>query len=150
MFSEENITSASIPDCDEWGIDSWWDCYDWLKYYDELRKDFPREFANTKFVTEWHNCESWLSGNLDCRTFNTVFRDKMSSEGLLEALYGDAAVILAPIGAATDVITGVSGAASGAGKGIKTGGKFLQYAIPIAGGATLIGVGIWAWRKYIR
>jgi len=138
-----NITSASIPDCDEWGWDDWWDCYDWITYYDALKADYGKAFADQQFITEWFNCASFGAGHLDCRTFNPVFRDKMKAEGLLEAVQGGAAVLVGPIGAVTDA----SGAVV---QTIKTGSKILQYGIPILLGGALLGVGWYGYNRFLR
>jgi len=69
------------PDYDDWGFDSSWDCEDWIIWHKLLLEKFGKEKA--KFVWDYAYAKSGaLSSNLDCRTFNSNFRDYVRKNGL--------------------------------------------------------------------
>jgi hypothetical protein len=118
------INWNTVPDYDEWGSDTWWNCQDWIMWHKRLVEHFNKETA--KDIWNYAYAKSGnLSGNLDCRTFNNDFRKYVKENGL--SPYEGAGVftpILQGYGTAGDVVSGgldtVSSVSSGVFGGIST------------------------------
>jgi hypothetical protein len=96
----------TVPDYDQWGVDSFWNCEDWIMYHKKLAEHFGKETANELWNYAYSKSGS-LSSNLDCRTFNSTFRDYVNKNGL--SPYANAGVfapILSTYGTASDVLSG--------------------------------------------
>lgn len=139
FYLSENgiITADSIPDLDEWGWDEWWKCSEWVAWHKANKRKYGLEIANQKFAEYW-NKQTIGAGALDCRTFNTEFRQYVKANGLSGVVWEGAgifSVILDPIGTGSDVITEVS-------KGVSAGAKILRIAIPVVilGGLAFFGI----------
>jgi hypothetical protein len=118
------INWNTAPDYDEWGSDTWWDCQDWIMWHKKLVEHFNKQTANDIWNYAFAKSGS-LSGNLDCRTFNTSFRNYVQENDLSPY---DGAGIFTPIlqgyGTASDVVSGgldtVSNVSSGVFGGISS------------------------------
>ena len=100
------ITWNSVPDYDEWGIDTSWSCEDWIMWHKKLVEHFGKQSANDIWNYAYAQSGS-LSSNLDCRTFNSSFRDYTNQNGL--SPYSNAGVfspVLQTYGTAGDVFQG--------------------------------------------
>jgi len=131
------ITADSIPDLDDWGFDTWWNCSDWISWHKANEKKYGLALANTKFSQYW-NKQTMGAGALDCRTVNTKFRKYIKAKGLEDVVWQSAGafgLILKPIGGAVDIGTEL-------GKGVGIGAKILKIAIPVVviGGVTWLGI----------
>lgn len=140
FYLSENgvITADSIPDLDDWGFDEWWGCSDWVAWHKANKQKYGTAVANQKFAEYW-NKQTMGSGALDCRTFNTDFRNYVAANDLSDIVYESAGLfglLLKPIGAGSDVVTGVS-------RGVSTGAKIMRVLIP----AALIGGAIYGGAK---
>ena len=97
----------TAPDYDQWGSDTWWDCNDWVLWHKLLKEKFGQNKAN--FLWDYAFSQSGsLSGNLDCRTFNSSFRTYVRQNGLKP--YANAG-IFAPILQGAGTIQDVTGTA---------------------------------------
>lgn len=106
-------TWNTAPDYDEWGVDNFWNCNDWITWHGKLATHFGEK--NAKDIWDYAYSESGgLSSNLDCRTFNSAFRAYVNKNGLSPyATAGIFAPILQTYGTAGDVLSGaLSGVSS--------------------------------------
>lgn len=100
------ITADSEPDYDEWGPDCFWGCSEWIQWHKAQKAKYGKAAADANFSAAWSK-NGWGSAPLDCRTFNSEFRNYMRTEKLLDAAIGNAAIVR-PIGAASDVLKDAS------------------------------------------
>jgi hypothetical protein len=71
----------TAPDYDQWGADTWWNCNDWILWHKLLKEKFGQNKAN--FIWDYSFSQSGnLSGNLNCRTFDSSFRTYVKNNGL--------------------------------------------------------------------
>ena len=120
-----NPTNAdSKPDYDGWGPDSWWTANDWMTWHRSLKARYGLDDANVRFVNAWQQ-QGALSAPLDARSFDTNFRDYAKANGFFDALYYGLGALAKPIGATTDVITGVT-------QGVSTVANLAKFVIPVA------------------
>ena len=135
------ITADSEPDLDGWGYDStWWKCSDWIAWHKANKAKYGKAVANQKFSL-WWNKQTMGAGPLDCRTFNSEFRQYIRANDLESAVWDGAGVfknILDPIGAGGDIVTGVSG-------GVGRVGRALRWIIP---GVLFAGLAYGGYRLY--
>lgn len=100
-------TWDTAPDYDLWGNDTSWSCNDWILWHQLLVDKFGKTKAN--FMWEYAYSQSGsLSSNLDCRTFNSTFRDYMKDNGLNP--YANAGIfspVLQGVGTIQDVTGGL-------------------------------------------
>lgn len=122
---ENDPTKAtSTPDYDGLGWDSWWTAQDWITWHKALKAQYGIDEANTRFINAWQQ-QTVGSTPLDARSFDTNFRDYAKANGFFDALYYGAGALAKPIGAVTDVVTGVT-------EGVSMTSKLLKFAIPAA------------------
>ena len=102
-------TWNTAPDYDEWGVDEFWSCEDWIQWHRLLLEKFDKQKA--KILWEYAYAKSGgLSSNLDCRTFNSTFRNYARTNGL--DTYGNAGIfapVLQGYGTLADVSSGILG-----------------------------------------
>ena len=73
-------TWNTAPDYDNWGSDTSWSCNDWILWHQYLKPKFGQAKAN--FIWNYAFSQSGtLSKNLDCRTFNSTFREYVKANG---------------------------------------------------------------------
>jgi hypothetical protein len=107
------INWNSVPDYDQWGVDSFWNCEDWITWHKKLLEHFGQQTA--KDLWDYAYAKSGnFSSNLDCRTFNSTFRAYVNKNGLSPyANAGVLAPVLSTYGTATDILGGtLSGVSS--------------------------------------
>jgi hypothetical protein len=122
--ANDPTNADSKPDYDGWGPDSWWTANDWMTWHRSLKARFGLDDANVRFVNAWQQ-QGALSAPLDARSFDTNFRDYAKANGFFDALYYGLGALAKPIGATTDVITGVT-------QGVSTVANLAKYVIPVA------------------
>lgn len=136
-----NIHADSIPDIDEWGYDTWWDCEDWILWHKLNVQKYGRKGANQKFAIGWGN-QSMGSAPLDCMTFNSNFKNYIAKDQELYNIVWDVTGIFKPIlkptTSAVDVIETGSEA-------ISTTARFTKALVPLA---LILGVGYLGYRIY--
>jgi hypothetical protein len=97
----------TAPDYDQWGSDTWWNCNDWILWHKLLKEKFGQNKAN--FLWDYAFSQSGnLSGNLNCRTFDSSFRTYVKNNGLNP--FANAG-IFAPFLKGTGTIQDVTGSA---------------------------------------
>ena len=136
-------TWNTAPDYDEWGPDTWWGCDDWIQWHKLLKEHFGQQGANDLWNYAFAKSGQG-SGNLDCRTFNSVFRKYVKDNNLDP--YANAG-ILAPVlqgaGTAQDVVSGTL-------KGVS--GFFTENKVKTIFNVALIGVvilgGVYIYKAY--
>jgi len=98
-------TWNTSPNYDLWGADSYWSCEDWILWHSLLKEKFGKKKAN--FIWDYAFAKSGtLSSNLDCRTFNSVFKAYVRDNGLKP--YSNAGVfspILEATGSVQDIFS---------------------------------------------
>ena len=100
-------TWNTAPDYDQWGSDTWWNCNDWILWHKLLKEKFGQNKAN--FIWDYSFSQSGnLSGNLNCRTFDSSFRTYVKNNGLNP--FANAG-IFAPVLKGTGTIQDVTGTA---------------------------------------
>jgi len=114
----------ATPDYDGVGWDSWWTSNDWMTWHRSLKARFGLDEANVRFINAWQK-QTIGSTPLDARSFDTNFRDYAKANGFFDALYYGLGALVKPIGATTDVITGVT-------QGVSTVANLAKYVIPVA------------------
>jgi hypothetical protein len=122
--ANDPTNADSKPDYDGWGPDSWWTANDWMTWHRSLKARFGMDDANVRFINAWQQ-QGALSSPLDARSFDTNFRDYAKANGFFDALYYGLGALAKPIGATTDVITGVT-------QGVSTVANLAKYVIPVA------------------
>lgn len=112
------INWNTVPDYDEWGIDNFWSCQEWITWHKRLVEHFGKQSANEIWNYAYAKSGN-LSSNLDCRTFNSAFRKYVSENGL--SPYENAGIV-APVlqgyGTAGDIVSGALGATSNVSQGL--------------------------------
>ena len=142
-----NITWDSVPDFDDWGWDDYWVCSDWVNWHKEMKRVKGKSYADETFLKYWWQ-QTEFASPIDCRSFNSAFRDYFSSENLLDALYNNSLVKI--IGAGNDVIDSGTGAISNTAQGIEKFTAVLKWLIPIVALLLLASIGYWSYKKYLK
>lgn len=136
-----SITSESSPLYDSFGTADFWTCEDWIKWRAELGKKYTSTEADYIWSKAWLDGVSVSAGGtgeapgsgyvfdsvpLDCRTFNTAFKDFLNNNpNLRSAVYsGIGGLIAKPLGLGVDVVKGVV-------EGVSNASKALKWIIPI-------------------
>ena len=104
-------------------FDDVWSCSDWVTWHKSVLKKYGIDDANEKFLYHW-NSLALASTAVDCRSFDTAFRNYTKSVGLYDSLFSGIGVIAKPIGAATDVVTNVT-------RGISSASKVFRITLPL-------------------
>jgi len=107
------ITWNSVPDYDEWGIDEFWSCNDWITWHKRLSEHFGEATA-TEIWNYAFSKSTNLSSNLDCNTINTSFRSYVKQHGLKP----NTDIIVETIGTTTDILSGALGTTSNVASGV--------------------------------
>jgi hypothetical protein len=134
-----------VPDYDEWGSDTSWDCNNWVQWHKELKKKFGVDKA--KLIWEYAYAKgSNFSSHWDCRSFNSQFRSYINGEDLDPyANLGALALLIKPLGLGTDIIKGGTDVVSGAADFVGSLGQNAKPILTIA----LIGVaGFFVYKAY--
>lgn len=101
------MNADSEPDLDDWGIDDYWTCSDWIDWYYMNKNRYGKATAVDKFFHYWEQ-QTIGAHALDCRTFNQDFRDFQQREGIQDRIMDGLGIFYVPIqayGAAGDVVT---------------------------------------------
>ena len=107
------ITWNTVPDYEEWGIDTFWSCKDWITYHKKLSEHFGEATA-TEIWNYAFSKSTNLSSNLDCNSFNSDFRKYVKQYGLKP----NNDLISETIGTTTDVLSGALGTTSSVASGV--------------------------------
>lgn len=143
-----NINASSQPLYDTFGFADFWQCDDWILWYNELLKVYSSDESDYIWSKAWLDGVSSVSGGngtapgsnyiidsvpLDCRTFNTNFKAFLEKNpNLKSAVFsGISGLIVKPIGLGVDVVNGVITFGTNTVSGITSVSTILKYAIPI-------------------
>lgn len=108
-----------VPDYDEWGSDTYWDCDHWIQWHKQLKSKFGSDRA--KYIWEYaYEQGSSFSKHWDCRTFDSTFRKYIAQEGLDPYKSTPLDILLRPIGIGSDIVGGVTSTLEGLGRNTKT------------------------------
>ena len=143
------ITAQSVPDLDDWGWDSFWDCADWITWHKALAQAYGKDAALLKFATEW-NKQGMGAHALGCRTVDSDFRTYINSVGLYDVVWQSAGgfkYVLQPIGSVMQTAGNVGG---GLLKGLDTTTTTFKYLVPALLTAVVLGVAIYGYRTVTR
>ena len=155
------ITADSTPDLDDWGIDSYWSCEDWVAWHKELKKKFGLDEANRLFITEYHK-GGFGASSFDCRSFNADFRKYAKENNFFNALYdGLAGLITQPLGAVKDVVSAasntVSNVADAAEEAVSDASKAadnifntIKWVLPVLLVLAAIGASFYVYNRFIK
>lgn len=128
-----------------------WTCGDWVTYFNKLKSKYGEEKAKELWSYWWNLGLSKSAGGmgdtragsglvydsvpLDCRSFNSDFREFVNKYNLDDVVYRGLGVIAKPIGGAIDVVENLGDAVTGT-------SKVLKYGIPIL---LIAGMGLLVW-----
>jgi hypothetical protein len=134
------VTSyKDIPNYDQWGIDEYWSCSDWIEWHKKLKAHFGKDKA--KYIWEYAYSKGTLgASHLDCRTFNTSFREYAKKNDL--NTYESAGILGGVLnigGSVFDIVDNIGDAISGIATGIGKAGKIFKVAVPLI----VVGAGIY-------
>lgn len=136
-------TWDTAPDYDQWGYDTWWNCNDWILWHKFLKEKFGQNKAN--FIWNYAFSQSGnLSGNLNCRTFDSSFRSYVQKNQLNPfANAGIFAPVLQGAGTIQDVTGGILGGVSS----VFTTSNVKKIFTILSIGAVVIG-GLYAYKTF--
>lgn len=140
-----------VPDYDQWGSDTWWDCNEWIAWHQRLKEHFGAERA--KLIWDYAYAQgTYGASHGDCRTFNSAFRKYARAEGL--DTYASVKIPIIPqvlniTGSGVELLDDTSNVISGVGDSIASifggNGKTLKV---ILFGALALSVGYLGYRGY--
>lgn len=78
------ITYESVPDYDDWGPDTYWNCMQWENWFYALKTHFGTNIAKEVWSQAWDQ-QSMGSSALDCRSFDSDFRAFLKKQDLESA-----------------------------------------------------------------
>jgi hypothetical protein len=79
IFLRDAITYQSKPDYDDWGIDTYWSCSDWITWHAQLKKKFGQTEANKIWLTAWNKQDAWENNYNWCK-YNSDFNNFLNRE----------------------------------------------------------------------
>lgn len=145
----EPITENSIPNLDEWGWDTFWDCIDWIEWHKIMKSKKGKEYADATFLQYW-NMGTMGAHVADCRSFDQSFREYMKNENLLSSLYSGIGALATPIGTGGDVLTSALNTIGFSAKAIENVAKTLKILLPIVLIIAVILLAIWGYKKFAK
>lgn len=111
------INWNSVPDYDEWGIDDFWSCNDWITWHKKLAQHFGEGTATEIWNYAFAQTTN-LSSNLDCNSLDASFRAyvrehnlKPNTDLLVETLGTTTDLLSGALSTTSDVASGVFGTA---------------------------------------
>lgn len=136
-------TWNTAPDYDQWGSDTSWTCSDWILWHKLLKEKFGKSKAN--FIWDYaFSLSGSLSSNLDCRTFNSSFRNYVKENSLNP--YANAG-IFSPVLQGAGTIQDVSGNLLSGVSSFFSGNNIKNILNIVAIGAVVVG-GVYAYRTF--
>jgi len=136
-------TWNTAPDYDQWGSDTYWSCNDWILWHQYLKNKFGQTKAN--FIWDYAFSQSGnLSGNLNCRTFDSSFRTYVSKNGLNP--FANAG-IFAPVLQGAGTIQDVTGSVFGGVSSFFTTSNVKTFFTILSVGAVVVG-GLYAYKTF--
>ena len=140
-----------VPDYDQWGKDTYWDCAEWIAWHKRLKEHFGSERAN--LIWNYAYAQGTLfASHLDCRTTNSAFRSYARQENL--DTYASVKIPIIPqilniTGSGIELLDDTSNVVSSVGDGIASffggNGKVIKT---ILFGTLAVAIGYLGYRGY--
>lgn len=113
---EQIITAESKPDYDDWGIDSYWSCSQWIEYHKALKNKYGKDQANQFWLTAWEKQDTFEHDLSWCK-YDSSFADYFADQGIdvghiISKLFGSA-------GKVVDAVENVAESATSSTKALK-------------------------------
>lgn len=126
----DTITADSKPVYCYFGGEGCWTCNDLIVWHKALVAKYGLDKANQIFLDSWNNDTPVVCEQLDCRSFDSAFREYAKANGLFSGLYNNVGIIAQPIGYVGDLVNTTATALSNiVGAGANTA-KVLKYVLP--------------------
>lgn len=130
------IHKDSVPNLDSWGPDDYWDCEDWIKWYEARKSAYGKADAKLN-VEKYFTQRSAFGHELTCLS-KSFFYDYFKREGV--KISDD---FFETTAAATGTVRAAAEAAENASKTTSTIAKFIPYIILV-----IIGLFVfWAFKN---
>ena len=112
-----DITANSFPDYDDWGVDNYWKCTDWMIWYGKLKEAYGAAEARLRWKSAWEKQDATASPYLWC-LYSDDFYDfvRKNELGIDNTL--------------ADVTSGAGNAVSGVFKGLGWFGQNIVWILP--------------------
>jgi len=136
----EAITHESTPDYDDWGIDTWWNCDQWIEWHKALKSTFGTNEANRIWMEAW-NKQGFFDKPLNYCQFKENFNLYLQSQGM--EITGVGKVLLLPgklLSQASDVVDNTASS-------VKNATSVLQWLLPLSVIGLVVGAGYVAYNK---
>lgn len=86
------VTTWNIaPDYDEWGVDTWWSCEEWIMWHQELKKHFGSGRARQIWEYAFKR-SSFGAGTEWCAETNSRFRTYIKANNLSTGALGEGVI----------------------------------------------------------
>lgn len=125
------ITAESKPVYCWFGGSDCWTCDDLILWHKLMTDAYGKDEANTRFISSFTNDTPTVCEQLDCRSFNSNFREYFKKVGILDSLYSGIGVLAKPIGFTNDVGGSIADILSNTVGGAANTSKVLKYLLPI-------------------
>lgn len=141
------IDADSTPAYDGWGWADYWDCYDWITWHKALTAKYGVAQANATFLQAWDKQDTFFAAPVDCRSFNSEFKQYAKDNGFYDGLFSGIGAIAQPIAAGTSVVTAASNLVGNTADSANTASKYLKYVIPVLAITLLAGIIYYVYKK---
>lgn len=111
------ITADSIPDYDDWGIDEYWSCDDWITWHKLMKQKYSKTYADQHFMEAWNKQDTFESNYNWCK-YNGTFNSYARQENLNVTWW------------LPNILNNVSGVAEDASDAVKSTSNILKIAVP--------------------
>lgn len=128
------ITYSSVPDFDNWGPDTFWDCPDWITWHKALVNHYGKIEADSRFAYTWQQ-RSAFGHELTCSLYDAAFISYFKQQGYQwDPLSG--------------LIVNITQTVGNIGSGLNNLTKIASFVIPLLFILAAAGLIIWANKKY--
>ncbi len=133
-YQGKAITWNDVPDYDEWGVDNYWSCDNWMEWFYALEKHFGKEQAR-KIWNYGYSRSSFGAHHLICRETNAEFIKFIRDNGLDDNatwLSDVSQTVTLALDDVWTIIGDIFGSVKGATGGVKNLASTLRVVIPVA------------------
>jgi len=128
------ITADSVPDFDDWGPDTYWECADWVTWHKAMVAKYGKAQADYTFGQAWQQ-RSAFGHELTCSLFDASFISYFKSQGYTWD----------PV---SGVIVSISKTVTNVASGAETLSHLISFIIPLLFIIAAVGLVIWANKKF--
>lgn len=129
------ITADSKPDYDEFGVDDYWSCDDWINWHKALKKKFGKQVADKTWTEAWNKQDSFESDFNWCK-YQGTFNSYVRAENLNATWW------------LPNILNSITGIAEDASDAAKNTSNVLKVVIPVLVVSAAIGILIYAGKKF--